>query len=124
MPIVAGIDSSPSTTRVVVCDALSGKVLRRAAVGHAAGGDDPHEWWNALVKACDGGILDGVQAIAVAGQRQSLVTVDSAGVVVRPALMSTDYRSATSADDLVIEGGGAAAWAAAVGSVPTASFPI
>ena len=124
MPIVAGIDSSPSTTRVVVCDALSGKVLRRAAVGHAAGGDDPHEWWNALVKSCDGGILDGVQAIAVAGQRQALVTVDSSGGVVRPALMSTDYRSATSADDLVMEGGGAAAWASAVGSVPTAAFPI
>ena len=63
MPIVAGIDSSPGTTRVVVCDALSGKVLRRAAVGHASGGDDPHEWWNALVKACEGDILDGVQAL-------------------------------------------------------------
>jgi xylulokinase len=43
MPIVAGIDSSPSTTRVVVCDALSGKVMRKAAVAHAAAADDdPH----------------------------------------------------------------------------------
>ena len=124
MPIVAGIDSSPSTTRVVVCDALSGKVLRRAAVGHASGGDDPHEWWNALVKACEGDILDGVQAISVSGQRQALVAVDANGAVVRPALMASDFRAATCADDLVMEGGGAASWAGAVGSVPTASFPV
>ena len=125
MPIVAGMDSSPSTTRVVVCDALSGKVMRKAAVAHAAAGDDdPHEWWNALVKACDGDILDGVQAVAVSGQRQALVCLDSAGGVVRPALLSSDYRAANSADDLVAEGGGPGAWAAAVGSVPTAAFPI
>lgn len=125
MPIVAGIDSSPSTTRVVVCDALSGKVIRKSAVAHpAAGDDDPREWWNALVKACDGDILDGVQAVAVSGQRQALVALDNAGGVVRPALMSTDFRAANSADDLVVEGGGPGAWATAVGSVPTAAFPI
>ena len=123
MPIVAGIDSSPSTTRVVVCDALSGRVLRRAAVSHAAA-DDPHDWWNTLVTACADGILDGVQAISVAGQRQALVTVDATGAVVRPALMASDHRAATAAGDLVVEGGGAPAWASAVGSVPTGSYPI
>src|SRR5258708_39599821 len=104
MPIVAGIDSSPSTTRVVVCDALSGKVLRRGAVAHTAGGDDPHDWWNALVKACDGGILDGVQAIAVAGQRPALVTGAASGAVVRPPLMSSGHPPAASAHALGHEG--------------------
>ena len=45
-----------------------------------------------------------------------MVALDEIGNVVRPALLWNDTRSADSADDLVGELGGGAAWADAVGS--------
>jgi xylulokinase len=44
--------------------------------------------------------------------------------VVRPALLWNDTRSAGEASDLILEFGGAHAWADAVGSVPLASFTV
>ena len=53
-----------------------------------------------------------------------MVALDESGNVVRPALLWNDTRSAGSADKLVEELGGGAAWAEAVGSVPVAAFTI
>jgi xylulokinase len=69
-------------------------------------------------------MLDGVSAIAVAGQQHGMVALDSVGEPVRDALLWNDTRSATAADDLVREWGGPQAWADAVGSVPVAAFTV
>ncbi|CAM2862519.1 xylulokinase [Saccharomonospora xinjiangensis] len=122
--LVAGVDSSTQSTKVMVCDARTGAVVRSGRAEHPDTTEvEPSEWWSALTSAT-GGILDGVAAIGVAGQQHGMVTVDDRGEMVRPALLWNDTRSATAATDLVDELGGPQAWAEAVGSVPVASFTV
>ncbi|ONH23554.1 xylulokinase [Pseudofrankia asymbiotica] len=124
MTLVAGIDSSTQSTKIVVCEAAGGTVVRSAAAPHPEGTEvDPEAWWSALRVAAGSGLLDGVTALSVAGQQHGMVALDDAGRTVRPALLWNDVRSADDADDLVAELG-AEKWAAATGSVPTASFTV
>ncbi|MGH3717048.1 MAG: xylulokinase, partial [Micromonosporaceae bacterium] len=124
MTLVAGIDSSTQSCKVVVCDAETGAVVRQARAPHPDTTEvDPQVWWDAWVEA-SGGLLDGVRALAVAGQQHGMVALDESGDVVRPALLWNDTRSAQAATDLVAELGGPDAWAKAVGSVPVASFTV
>ena len=123
--LVAGVDSSTQSTKVLVCDADSGAVLREGRATHPEGTEvDPERWWQALLSATKAGMLDGVAAIGVAGQQHGMVALDEIGKVVRPALLWNDTRSAGSADELVRELGGKSAWADAVGSVPVAAFTV
>jgi xylulokinase len=134
MRIVAGIDCSTQSTKVVVCDADTGRLLAQRSAAHPEGTEvDPQAWWSALQHACAGlrGESWGGQAwdrdlaaVAVGGQQHGLVALDEAGEVVRPALLWNDVRSAEAASALVRELGGPAAWARAVGSVPVASFTV
>ena len=124
MALVAGIDSSTQSVKVVVCDADTGELVRTARGVHPDATEvDPRVWWDTLSGALDG-MLDGVEAMAVAGQQHGLVTLDDDGEPVRPALLRNDTRSAADADDLVRELGGPQAWADAVGSVPLAAFTV
>ena len=124
MALVAGVDSSTQSVKVVVRDADSGELIREARAPHPEGtAVDPRFWWSALSTALEG-MLDGVSAIAVAGQQHGMVALDSVGEPVRDALLWNDTRSATAADDLVREWGGPQAWADAVGSVPVAAFTV
>jgi xylulokinase len=119
------VDSSTQSTKVVVCDADTGEVVRQGSASHPVGTEiHPDLWWQAFTEATGGGLLDDVQAIAVGGQQHGMVTLDDAGEVVRPALLWNDTRSASAARDLVAELGGPAAWANAVGSVPLAAFTV
>ena len=124
MPLVAGIDSSTQSCKIVVCDAETGALVREARAAHPDGTEvHPHAWWTALTEASSG-LLDDVAAVAVAGQQHGMVTVDEDGEVVRPALLWNDNRSAGAARDLILELGGPKAWAEAVGTVPPASMTI
>ena len=124
MTLVAGIDSSTQSVKVIVCDAESGAVVREGRSPHPDGTEcDPEAWWDALA-AASAGLLEGVEALAVAGQQHGMVVLDQAGQVVRPALLWNDTRSASAAADLVHELGGAQQWADAVGSVPVAAFTV
>ena len=124
MPLVAGVDSSTTATKIVVRDAETGALVRAGRAEHPPSTEVPPErWWEALRSAGDG-LLEDVAAIAVGAQQHGLVALDEQGEVVRPALLWNDTRSAQAAADLVVELGGAAAWAAAVGSVPVASFTV
>ncbi len=124
MTLVAGVDSSTQSVKVVVCDAASGAIVREGRAPHPDGTEcHPDRWWEALNAAMDG-IMDGVAAMSVAGQQHGMVVLDDAGEVVRPALLWNDTRSAPDAADLVAELGGGQAWADAVGSVPVASFTV
>ena len=125
MSLVAGIDSSTQSTKVLVCDADTGAVVRRGQAPHPDGTEvDPHAWAAALELACAGGLLDGVAALSVAGQQHGMVVLDARGDVVRPALLWNDVRSAGAARDLTVELGGPGAWADAVGSALVASFTV
>jgi xylulokinase len=124
MTLVAGVDLATQSTKVVVCDADTGEVLRSGQAPHPDATEvEPAVWFDAFVAAGDG-LLDGVAAIGVAGQQHGMVCLDERGDVVRPALLWNDNRSAEAAADLVAELGGPAAWARTVGSVPVASFTV
>jgi len=123
--LVAGVDCSTQATKIVVRDSSSGELVRTGQAAHPTGTEvSPAAWWSAFEAATAGGLLDGVTAIAVAGQQHGMVCLDQAGEVVRPALLWNDTRSAAAAAELVAELGGPAAWAQAIGSVPVASFTV
>jgi xylulokinase len=123
--LVAGVDSSTQSTKIVVCDAETGAVVRTGRAPHPDGTEvHPDRWWDAFEQASSGGILDGVAAIAVGGQQHGMVAMDEADRVVRDALLWNDTRSAGAARDLTEELGGVGAWVDAVGLVPVASFTV
>ena len=123
MSLVAGVDSSTQSCKVVIRDAETGALVRSGSAPHPEGTEvDPAAWWTALRSAADAaGGLDDVAAVSVGGQQHGMVCLDEAGEVVRPALLWNDTRSAAAAAALNTELG-AAAWAEAVGSVQVASF--
>ncbi len=122
--LVAGVDCSTQATKVVVCDAETGAVLREGRAPHPDGTQvDPAEWWKAWEIASDG-LLDGVEAISVGGQQHGMVLLDDSGEVVHPAVLWNDTSSADATVELVDELGGPGAWAEAVGSVPVPSFTV
>ncbi|MEU7893791.1 xylulokinase [Nonomuraea sp. NPDC049152] len=125
MTLVAGVDSSTQSCKIVIRDAATGDLVRQGRAAHPDGTSvDPEHWWTALQTAItQAGGLDDVAAISVAGQQHGMVCLDETGRVVRDALLWNDIRSAASAADLVASLG-ARAWADAVGSVPVASFTI
>ncbi len=126
MTLVAGVDSSTQSVKVVVCDVETGAVVRTARAAHPDGTEvSADAWLQAYRQAtADPGLLDGVGAIAVAGQQHGMVTLDEHGALVRDALLWNDNRSAADADDLITDFGGRQAWADAVGSVPVASMTV
>jgi xylulokinase len=122
--LVAGVDCSTQSTKVVLCEAADGTVVAEGSAPHPDGTEvDPRAWWDALHRAGDG-LIDRAAAVAVAGQQHGLVALDGDGAVIRPALLWNDLRSAAAADELVAELGGPRWWAEQTGSVPTASFTV
>jgi xylulokinase len=122
--LVAGVDSSTQSCKVLVCDADSGEIVRSGTAPHPDGTEvDPQLWWAALQAAAEkAGGFDDVQAVSVAAQQHGMVCLDGAGQVVRDALLWNDTRSATAADELVDELGGAGEWAKRTGVVPVAAI--
>ncbi|AKA03777.1 sugar kinase [Streptomyces noursei ZPM] len=121
------MDSSSESTRIVVCDADTGAVIRQGYAPHPVekGPEvDPQAWLMSLGEAAGNGLLEGVQAIGVAAQQNGLVPLDAEGAPVRPALVGNDKRAQSAAADLVDALGGRMAWAQAVGSVPQAQHPV
>ena len=132
MKLVAGVDSSTQSCKVVVCNAETGEVIRSGSAPHPDGTEvDPASWLQALEAAiAAAGGIDDVIGISIAGQQHGMVLLDEQGSVLRPALLWNDTRSAKAAGDLISELGrqtkkdGATAWAELTGSVPVASFTV
>ena len=125
MTLVAGVDSSTQSCKVVIRDADSGRLVRSGSAPHPNGTEvDPLEWERALHMAIDrAGGIDDVAALSIGGQQHGAVCLDDDGNVVRPALLWNDTRSATAASQLVDELG-ADKWVESTGSVPVAAFTV
>jgi xylulokinase len=106
--LVAGIDSSTQSCKVVIRDAITGELRREGRAPHPEGSEiNPAHWLNALDSAIkNAGGLDDVVAISVGGQQHGMVALDSKGQVIRDALLWNDTRSAEAATALNGEVGG------------------
>lgn len=124
--LVAGVDTSTQSVKVVVCDLDSGAVVRAGRADHPAGTEvSAAAWLTAYREATvDPALLAGVEAISVGGQQHGMVTLGERGELVRDALLWNDNRSAQDARELIDDLGGPDRWADAVGSVPVASFTV
>ena len=122
--LVAGIDSSTQSTKVLLVRASDGVVVDQASAPHPDGTEvDPAAWWDALQHA-GSGLLERASAIGVGGQQHGMVALDESGEVVRPALLWNDLRSSPQCRTVIDHLGGEQATADAIGSVPTASITI
>ena len=122
--LIAGVDSSTQSCKVVIRDAVTGQLVREGRATHPDGTEvNPAHWVTALdtAIAAAGGLAD-VAAISIGGQQHGMVALDSQGQVIRDALLWNDTRSADAAKALNGELGGDAEIAKQVGSVLVASF--
>jgi xylulokinase len=122
--LIAGVDSSTQSCKVVIRDGVTGELVREGRATHPDGTEvNPAHWVSALDTAiAAAGGLDGVAAISIGGQQHGMVALDSDGKVIRDALLWNDTRSADAATALNKELGGDAETAKQVGSVLVASF--
>ncbi|MFJ2262621.1 xylulokinase [Streptomyces sp. NPDC087844] len=130
-PLVVGVDTSTQSTKALVVDVPTGKVVASGQAPHTVSSgagreSDPRQWWDALREALRqcGDAAREAAAVSVAGQQHGLVTLDAQGAPVRPALLWNDVRSAPQARRLVEELGGPKAWAERTGSVPGPSITV
>lgn len=129
MPLVAGIDCSTQSTKALIVDVDSGRVVSLGRASHVVTGtggareSDPEGWWSALRDALgETGLAGEVAAISVAGQQHGMVVLGDDGALLRPAKLWNDTESAPDAAILGDALGGADWWAEHVGLVPVASF--
>lgn len=101
-----GIDVGTGGTRALLIDA-TGRILTSATVDHAEmsspqlgwAEQDPRDWWRAAcaaVRQCFANSAadpSDISAIGLSGQMHGLVLLDSAGEVLRPALLWCDQRT-------------------------------
>ncbi|MFI7347497.1 xylulokinase [Streptomyces sp. NPDC049936] len=130
-PLVVGVDTSTQSTKALVVDAATGRVVASGQAPHTVSSgagreSDPRQWWDALGEALRqcGDAAREASAVSVGGQQHGLVTLDAQGEPVRPALLWNDVRSAPQARRLIEELGGPKSWAERTGSVPSASFTV
>jgi xylulokinase len=128
--LVAGVDSSTKSTKVVIVDSDDGSIVASATSRHPTTApprseQDPMAWWRAFSKAWSacGPITRSVKAISVAAQQHGMVALDGDGVPVHRAKLWNDSESAPQSESLT-EHLGAEAWARRCGSVLTPSFTI
>ena len=122
--LIAGVDSSTQSVKVVIRDADTGELVRQGRATHPDGTEvDPVHWLNGLNTAIsDANGIEDVSAISIAGQQHGMVALNSDGNVIRNALLWNDVRSADAAESLNREAGGDIEIAKKVGSKLVASF--
>ncbi len=125
MTLVAGVDSSTQSCKVVIRDAATGALVRTGRAAHPDGTEvDPDAWWRALSEAiADAGGLDDVRRWRSAASSTawwcSMPTAASSG----PPCSGTTPARRQAAAALIAEFG-ADDFAARTGLVPVASFTV
>ena len=121
--LVLGVDSGTQSTKVLVVDARSGKVLSSASHPHdlianlppGAKEQHPADWRAATAKSIRQALKAAkataaeVKAIGVSGQQHGFVPLDKAGEVIRPAKLWCDTSTAAECDEIMKKLGGASA---------------
>lgn len=125
MSLVAGIDSSTQSCKVLVIDSDTGAIQRQGSAPHPPGtAVDPVLWWEALLAAVkDAGGLDDVAAVSVGAQQHGMVALDANGNAIRNAPMWNDTRSHPQVDSLTKQLG-KAEWIKRTGLALLTSFTI
>ncbi|HRD10204.1 MAG TPA: xylulokinase [Candidatus Nanopelagicaceae bacterium] len=99
--IVAGVDSSTQSVKVVLRDAESGELIASTSRPHPDGTEvNPLEWKKALDSALDELGKYEISAISIGGQQHGMVALDHDGAVIRDALLWNDTRSDKAAQQL------------------------
>ncbi|MFM1967989.1 MAG: hypothetical protein RL590_846, partial [Actinomycetota bacterium] len=100
-PIVAGVDSSTQSVKVVLRDADSGELVASTSRPHPDGTEvNPREWKKALDDALAELGKHKIDAISIGGQQHGMVALNSKGEVIRDALLWNDTRSDLAAQQL------------------------
>lgn len=118
--LLIGIDSGTQSTKVLVVDALSGKVLASAAQAYdlipnlppGAKEQHPQTWREATASAIRQALRQAkasgseVKAIGVSGQQHGFVPLDGKGEVIRPAKLWCDTSTMAECDEITEKLGG------------------
>lgn len=118
--LLIGIDSGTQSTKALVVDAKTGKVLSMASVGYelipglppGAKEQHPHTWRDAAAKAIKAALKSAkakpaeVVAIGVSGQQHGFVPLDKSGEVIRPAKLWCDTSTAAECEEIMGKLGG------------------
>lgn len=130
MPLVAGVDCSTQSTKVLVVDTDGGQVVAHGRASHEVTGSDgaretdPAVWQQALASALhQTGRAGDIAALSIGGQQHGLCLLDDARRPLRPAILWNDTRPASDATELR-EAWGPHRWAEELGVVPVASFTV
>src|SRR3954471_24484229 len=134
--LLVGVDSGTQSTKALVVDANSGKVLGDSSEGYdlipnlptGAKEQDPAVWVKAtrtsIRKALkQAGARPGeVAAIGVSGQQHGFVPLDAKGEVIRPAKLWCDTSSAAECDEIMNTLGGFKATVREIGNAVLPGF--
>ncbi len=134
--LLIGIDSGTQSTKVLVVDAKSGKVLGEAAQAYdlipnlPAGAKEQHpETWRDATSKCIKKALEAakakageVRAIGISGQQHGFVPLDKKGNVIRPAKLWCDTATAAECDEITAALGGAKKTIKALGNAVLPGF--
>lgn len=134
--LLLGIDSGTQSTKVLVVDARSGKVLASAAKSYelipnlppGAKEQRPQDWLDATAGAMRAALRQAkaspaeVKAIGVSGQQHGFVPLDKDGEVIRPAKLWCDTSTAAECAEITQKLGGPKATLRALGNAVLPGF--
>lgn len=134
--LLIGIDSGTQSTKVLIVDANSGKVLASASQAYGlipklppgAKEQHPHTWRDATSKSIRKALKIAkasaaeVKAIGVSGQQHGFVPIDKKGDVIRPAKLWCDTTTAAECDEIMSKLGGLKATIRTMGNAVLPGF--
>jgi xylulokinase len=134
--LLIGIDSGTQSTKALVVDVKSGKVLSAASASHdlianlppGAKEQHPRDWVVATRKSIQGALQQAkaraneVIAIGVSGQQHGFVPLDKNGEVIRPAKLWCDTATQAECEQITAKLGGPKKTIAALGNAVLPGF--
>jgi xylulokinase len=134
--LIIGIDSGTQSTKALVINATTGKVLGSASSAYGllpglpAGAKEqhPHTWRNATAKAIKAALKEAkasageVVAIGVSGQQHGFVPLDKDGEVIRAAKLWCDTVTAAECEEITTKLGGPKKTISAIGNAVLPGF--
>ena len=134
--LLIGIDSGTQSTKALVVDAKSGKVLGAGSAAYSlipnlppgAKEQHPRDWVAATRKAVQAALRQAkakageVVAIGVSGQQHGFVPLDRSGAVIRPAKLWCDTTTQAECAEITARLGGAKQTIAALGNAVLPGF--